>query len=126
VLCDRFKDATFAYQGYGRGIRLDLIDALHDLETLALRPDLTLLFDIDASVALERARDRDSGGPRDETRFEQQDLDFHERVRSGYLEMARQEPARFVVLDARGRIEEVHRRVLHVIAKHLPVREARA
>ena len=74
VLCDRFKDATFAYQGYGRGVRLDLIDALHGLETLALRPDLTLLFDLDASVALERARDRDSGPAHDQTRFEQTPL----------------------------------------------------
>ena len=125
VLCDRFKDATFAYQGHGRGLRLDLIDALHDLETLTLRPDLTLLFDIEARLALQRARDRDHGGSRDETRFEQEDLAFHERVRSGYLEMARQEPARFVVLDARGAIDDVHQRVLQVIAKHLPAREAR-
>ncbi len=126
VLCDRFKDATFAYQGYGRGIRLDLIDALHDLQTLSLRPDLTLLFDIDASHALERARDRDRGGGRDETRFEQQDLEFHERVRSGYLELARQEPGRFVVIDARGSIGEVHLRVLEAITLGLHEREARA
>jgi len=126
VLCDRFKDATFAYQGYGRGIRLDLIDALHDLETLALRPDLTLLFDIDASRALERARDRDSGGPHDETRFEQQDLEFHERVRAGYLELAQQEPGRFVVIDASGTIEEVHARVLAAIEEHLHRLEAQA
>ncbi len=126
MLCDRFKDATFAYQGYGRGIRLDLIDALHDLQTLSLRPDLTLLFDIDASHALERARDRDRGGGRDETRFEQQDLEFHERVRSGYLELARQEPGRFVVIDARGSIGEVHLRVLEAITLGLHEREARA
>jgi dTMP kinase len=126
VLCDRFKDATFAYQGYGRGIRLDLIDALHDLETLALRPDLTLLFDIDASHALERARDRDSGRPHDETRFEQQDLEFHERVRSGYLELAQQEPGRFVVIDASGAIDEVHARVLAAIEAHPHGQAARA
>jgi dTMP kinase len=126
VLCDRFKDATFAYQGYGRGIRLDLIDALHDLQTLSLRPDLTLLFDIEASLALERARDRDRSGGRDETRFEQQDLEFHERVRCGYLELARQEAARFVVIDARGSIGEVHLRVLEAITLGLHGREARA
>ena len=125
VLCDRFKDATFAYQGYGRAIPLDLIDALHDLKTLSLRPDLTLLFDIDAGLALKRAREREHGGSQDQTRFEQEDLAFHERVRSGYLEMSRQEPARFAVLDARGSVDAVHLRVIETIAKHLPVRESR-
>ena len=120
VLCDRFKDATFAYQGYGRALPLDLIDALHDLKTLALRPDLTLLFDIDAGLALKRAREREHGGSQDQTRFEQEDLAFHERVRSGYLEMSRQEPARFAVLDARGAVDVVHLRVIKTIAKHLP------
>jgi len=114
VLCDRFKDATFAYQ-----------DALHDLKTLALRPDLTLLFDIDAGLALKRAREREHGGSQDQTRFEQEDLAFHERVRSGYLEMSRQEPERYAVLDARGSVDEVHLRVIETIAKHLPVRGVR-
>ena len=122
VLCDRFTDATFAYQGFGRGIRLDLIDALHSLETLSLRPDLTILFDIEASLSLDRARDRDQGGTHDQTRFEQQDMDFHERVRDGYLELAKQEPGRFVVLDARGSVEEVHLRLISAIAPHLGVR----
>jgi len=121
VLCDRFTDATFAYQGYGRAIPLDLIDALHDLKTLALRPDLTLLFDIDSRLALKRARDRDHGGPQDQTRFEREDLAFHERVRSGYLEMSRQAPERFVVLDARGSVDELHLRVIETIVRHLPV-----
>lgn len=123
VLCDRFSDATFAYQGHGRGIRLDLIDALHGLETLALRPDLTLLFDIEPGRALERARDRDRGGSRDETRFEQEDLEFHERVRAGYLEMAHQEPGRFVILDARGSVEEIHLRVVEAVTRRLPGRQ---
>src|SRR3989442_9255652 len=90
VLCDRFMDATMAYQGYGRGIRHDLIDALHGLETLSLRPDQTFLFDIEARVALDRARTRDTTRAPHETRFEQENLAFHERVRAGYLEMARQ------------------------------------
>src|SRR5258706_3447117 len=120
VLCDRFLDATFAYQGYGRGIRLDLIDALHDLETLALRPGLTLLFDLDVEPALERARDRDSGGPAGGTRFGQENVEFHKRVRAGYLEMARQEPGRILVVDARGAIPEVHQRVLRAVSGRLP------
>lgn len=124
VLCDRFKDATMAYQGFGRGIRLDLVDALHGLETLSIQPDLTFLFDIEAGVALLRARTRDHTKSRDETRFEQEALEFHERVRSGYLEMARQEPGRFVVVDARGTVEEVHHRVVEAMDRFLSTRGA--
>lgn len=124
VLCDRFKDATMAYQGFGRGIRLDVVDALHGLETLSIRPDLTFLFDIEAGVALLRARTRDHTKSRDETRFEQEALEFHERVRSGYLEMARQEPGRFVVVDARGTVEEVHHRVVEAMDRFLGTRGA--
>jgi len=120
VLCDRFKDATFAYQGYGRSIPLDLIDALHDLKTLAVRPDLTLLFDIDAARALSRARDRDHGSAQDQTRFEQEDLAFHQRVRAGYLEMARLEPERFAVIDALGAVDEVRGRVIRAIETRVP------
>jgi dTMP kinase len=124
VLCDRFKDATMAYQGFGRGIRLDVVDALHGLETLSIQPDLTFLFDIEAGVALLRARTRDHTKSRDETRFEQEALEFHERVRSGYLEMARQEPGRFVVVDARGTVEEVHHRVVEAMDRFLGTRGA--
>ena len=124
VLCDRFKDATMAYQGYGRGIRHDLIDALHGLETLALQPDLTFLFDIEARVALDRARSRDNTKAPRLTRFEQEDLTFHERVRSGSLEMAGQEPGRFVVIDARGSVEDVRHRVGEAIDRFLATRGA--
>jgi len=110
VLCDRYVDATLAYQGYGRGLPLDLIVHLHDLDALKLRPDFTILFDLDARAALERARAREAGGPEDETRFEREDLRFHERVRSGYLNLARHEPGRFAVIDAQGTQAEVHAR----------------
>jgi dTMP kinase len=124
VLCDRFVDATLAYQGYGRGLSLDLIRRLHTLDALALRPDLTLLFDIEARTALERARSRDHTKAKDETRFEQEDLAFHQRVRSGYLELARQEADRFVIIEARGTQAEVHRRVLPAIQRFLTTRGA--
>ena len=113
-----------AYQGSGRGIRLDLIDALHGLENLAIQPDLTILFDIEEDTALKRARARDHGRSNDETRFEQESLAFHRRVRSGYLDMARQEPGRFVVVDARGTVEEVHHRVVESMDRFLTTREA--
>ena len=119
VLCDRFTDATLAYQGYGRGLPLDLIEKLHALEALALVPDLTLLFDLDPAAALERARRRDISKTVDETRFEALGLEFHQRVRSGYLELARRDPGRFVSIDARGAAAEVQARVQAAVARVL-------
>ncbi len=119
VLCDRYVDATMAYQGYGRGLPLDLIVQLHDLDVLGLKPDVTVLFDLDARAALERARAREAGGPEDENRFEQEDLAFHERVRSGYLNLARHEPRRFTVIDARGTPAQVHDRVHPAVNRFL-------
>jgi dTMP kinase len=122
VLCDRYLDATLAYQGFGRNLDLDMILTLHALEALAVRPDFTILFDLDARLALERARSRDSSTAPDETRFEQENLDFHERVRSGYLTLLRKEPARFSLIDARGTTAEVHARVLEAIRTRIPPR----
>jgi len=119
VLCDRFTDATRAYQGHGRGLPLELIERLHALEVLSLRPDRTLLFDIDAAAALARARERDHTKSADETRFEQETLAFHERVRDGYLDLARREKDRLVVIDAKGTAEEVQGRVLAAVERFL-------
>jgi dTMP kinase len=116
VLCDRFTDATRAYQGHGRGLPLDLIERLHALEVLSLRPDRTLLFDLDAATALERARERDHTKDPDETRFEQETLEFHERVRAGYLDLARKARDRFILIDARGTPSEVQARVRAAVA----------
>lgn len=95
VLCDRFTDATYAYQGYGRGLDHDLIERLQALVHPDLRPDLTLLLDIDIELGLARAGER--GGL---DRIESEQRSFFESVRQGYLTLARQEPDRFVVLDA--------------------------
>jgi dTMP kinase len=96
VLCDRFTDATYAYQGAGRGVDRAAIAALEALVQGRLRPDLTLLFDVPAEVGLERARRRNH----EADRFEQEAVEFFERVRAGYLEIARREPARVRVVDA--------------------------
>lgn len=120
VLCDRFRDATLAYQGYGRGLSLGVIRGLHELDVLALQPDRTLIFDIEAGAALARAHSRDAGTRSEETRFEQEDLAFHERVRRGYLEIARREPGRCVILDASGSVEDVHQRVLAALPAVMP------
>jgi dTMP kinase len=121
VLCDRYVDATRAYQGYGRGLPLDLIEALHALEPLRLAPDRTILIDLDPAVGLKRARGRNRKVSKkaaqerktaaDEGRFEAEDLAFHRRVRQGYLALAQAEPERFRVVDGDAPEEIVQKRI---------------
>lgn len=102
VLCDRFTDATYAYQGYGRGLPLQRIAELERLVQGGMRPDLTLLLDVPVEIGMERAGNRS-----DPDRFEQENLDFFERIRQGYLSRARAEPERFAVIDAGQALEAV-------------------
>ncbi len=95
VLCDRFTDATFAYQGAGRGFDVDILGRLEAWVQGTLRPDLTLWFDLDPSIANRRV-----AAARTADRFEAQDLAFFERVRAGYLQRMQAEPARIVRIDA--------------------------
>ena len=101
VIADRFYASTLAYQGYGRGVDLAELEAATDLAIGACRPDLTVLIDIDIDTANER-RNRD-----EKDRFESADVDFHERVRRGYLAMADVDPLRWSVVDGRGSPEQV-------------------
>lgn len=101
VLCDRFADSTMAYQGAARGLDRDLIRRMNAEATAGLVPDLTLLIDIDPALGLERAKRK---GP---DRIEAAGLAFHERVRQGYLDLAREEPDRFLVLDGAAPLAEV-------------------
>ncbi len=120
VLCDRFSDATLAYQGYGRGLDLGLIRSLDKIVTDGIRPDLTILLDIDAAAGLARARGRNSrGGLEAEARFENEDLSFHERVRQGYLDLAKQEPERFQIVDASPSPEKIQNKLRQLIDKLL-------
>lgn len=107
VLCDRFTDATIAYQGYGRKLDLVVIDQLNHLATGGTLPGLTVLLDCPAEVGLKRAiaRINSTQGAREE-RFELESLRFHQRVRDGYLQLARQEPERFVVINGAASIGE--------------------
>jgi len=109
VLCDRYSDATIAYQGYGRGLDIARIIQLDGFASKSLRPGLTFLFDLPAQEGLKRAFRRIAGnaGPEAEDRFENEDIMFHSRVRNGYLDLARGEPQRFRVIDSRGDIESV-------------------
>ena len=102
VLCDRYFDATVVYQGYARGIDTGFIRDLHRLILEDFKPDITLLLDLEPRVGLARAwKELNSGSRRgNESRFEEEDLSFHEKVRAGYLELASQEPERFRIIDA--------------------------
>lgn len=111
VLCDRFADATLAYQGHGRGLDLALIGDLNRLAAGCLVPDLTVLLDLPETEGLRRAQRRNHLLALDhEDRFERESLEFHRRVRQGYLGLARREP-RFHIVDAEGTEAEVTERI---------------
>jgi dTMP kinase len=113
VICDRFTDATYAYQGGGRGMGQTDIRYLETLVQGARRPDLTLLLDVPVDVGLERSRQRDAGGVRD--RFDRERAEFFERVREAYLARARAEPQRMAVIDAVASMDEVAKRITEVL-----------
>jgi dTMP kinase len=116
VLCDRFSDATIAYQGYGRGLDLDMIQALDRLVTDGMRPDLTVLLDVETAVGLARARGRNNQqGLEAEARFENEALAFHERVRQGYLALARKAPDRITIVDAALPQHDAQKRIREIV-----------
>ncbi|HEY7640017.1 MAG TPA: dTMP kinase [Steroidobacteraceae bacterium] len=109
VVCDRFTDATYAYQGDGRGVRREEIASLELFVQAELRPDLTLLLDAPIEIGAARAAARDGEGARD--RFEQERQEFFERVRNSYLERARSQPGRIAVIDATQDRESVQQAI---------------
>ncbi|MDH5469294.1 MAG: dTMP kinase [Gammaproteobacteria bacterium] len=112
VLCDRFTDATYAYQGGGRGIDTGIISRLEQLVQGDFRPDLTLLLDVPVEVGLARANNRSTPD-----RFEQEKVDFFERVRQAYLDMAREHDRRYRVIDASQPLESVQQQLTAVLQK---------
>ena len=120
VLCDRFSDATLAYQGYGRRLDIEMIRSLDRIVTTGMRPDLTILFDIEATMGIERARGRNNSlGLEAEARFENEELVFHDRVRQGYLKLVVQEPDRIRIVDASGTSEAVQEQVRKIVDERL-------
>ena len=117
VICDRFADSTLAYQGYGRGLPLADLSALHRLALGDFAPDLTLILDLSVAEGLARAAQR--SGIAD--RFERLDVAFHERLRQGFLQIAADTPERCLVIDAAGDQGSVHRDVLAAVAARLGV-----
>jgi dTMP kinase len=118
VLCDRFFDATIVYQGYARGLDIELIHRLHEVVLEGLKPDVTILLDLTPDIGLSRAWALIDNGKRDsvESRFEKENLSFHKRVRAGYLELARLEPQRFRVIDATREESKVRRDIIDAIS----------
>jgi dTMP kinase len=110
AITDRFADSTVAYQGYGRGIDLHLIDSIERVVTSGLRPDITILLDLDVEIGLKRNR-----GINKMDRLELEDVEFHKRVRSGYHEIAAKEPVRIKLINASGSIQQVHKKIIKTI-----------
>jgi dTMP kinase len=121
VVSDRFFDATTVYQGYARGYNLDLIQQIHRMILGGLKPDLTLILDLPVHDGLERAWQRinSQSGGLPEDRFEKEAVAFHERVRQGYLTLARNEPERFRLIDASRDEQTVHKEIAEIALRLL-------
>ncbi|MDX9714923.1 MAG: dTMP kinase [Dissulfurispiraceae bacterium] len=114
VITDRYTDSTVAYQGYGRGIDIKLLKSIDAISTKGFMPDLTILFDLDVKTGLARNR-----GVNKVDRFELEDVAFHEKVRSGYLELARLEPERIKIIDASADARNIHKKVEDIVMEML-------
>ena len=110
VLCDRHTDSTVAYQGYGRGLDLEQIHNLNKIATSGLKPDLTIVLDVDVETSQKRV-----GSEKD--RMESAGVEFFERVRQGFLEIAKQEPERVKVVDSTQSIQEIHKEILELVGR---------
>jgi dTMP kinase len=110
VICDRHTDSSVAYQGYGRGLDIDRINMLNNIATSGLKPDLTIVLDVDVQTSQARV-----GSEKD--RMESAGIEFFERVRQGFLEIAKQEPDRVKVVDSKQSIEDIHKQILELVAR---------
>jgi dTMP kinase len=120
VISDRFADATFAYQGAGRGFDEQTVDRVIELATGGLKPDLTLFFDIAVERALERMIAQEKG-ERIRNRMDAETADFYDRVRNAYLGIGKREPERFRVVDSNGSVDETHTQVVDIITQFLGI-----
>jgi dTMP kinase len=119
VICDRFTDATLAYQGYGRGIDIATINKLNKIASLGLTPGLTVYLDIAVNEGLRRAKALNKDSFTNGDRIERESLSFHQRVRKGYLTLARKEPRRIKVIRTAATIEETADRIFEVVSSSL-------
>lgn len=120
VISDRFADSTVAYQGYGHGVDLGIIEQVHSATVGGFSPDLTLVFDIDPAKGLERSNNRLARvAGLVENRYENFELEFHEKVRKGFLAIAEKNPKRCVVINADDEIESIHQKIINIIEERL-------
>jgi dTMP kinase len=125
VICDRYGDASLAYQGVGRGLTIPLVREANHLATGGLQPDLTILLDVEPEIGLARARARNlqiDFALLEEGRFEEEDVIFHRNVRAAYLALANAEPHRFRIVDAQPAPETVSQRIFELVIKELGMR----
>lgn len=119
VIIDRFSDSTYAYQGWGRGLDRDIIDQIDRITTKGLKPNITFLVDVDVEVGLGRNRRVNKLD-----RIELEEINFHKRVRQGYLEISRLQPERIRVIDGSKGIEDIHHQVITAMEEILNIKEA--
>ncbi len=120
VLCDRFSDASIAYQGYGRKVDLKWVEKLNRLSSQGIKPDITFLLDCPSGIGLKRALQRNKMLKKErEGRFEREKIQFHHRVRRGYLSIAKKEPNRVKVIDTREGEEKVFEKIRQIVDKLL-------
>ncbi len=119
VVCDRFSDATLAYQGYGRGVDLDAIRRLNEFATGGLKPDVTILLDLDVETGIRRAIEGKKEFCGNGDRMEKESAEFHRLVRKGYLQIAEQEPDRIRTIQVTGSIQEIHETIVSLVEPFL-------
>jgi dTMP kinase len=119
VLADRFTDSSLVYQGYGRGLGAEAVAALERVACRGLKPDLTLLVDIDAETSLARARARNAAEPHCETRMDDQSLEFHRKVYDAYHALAAREPERVKIVNGRAGIDAIEREVWSIVSAYV-------
>jgi dTMP kinase len=125
VLCDRYADSTLAYQGYGHGLELETLHAITALATGGLKPDLTIYLDIDVEEGLRRKLAAHKASRAEWNRLDQQEAAFHRRVREGYLQMASQEPTRWLVIDATQPLKAIQSSIRAGVKAKLEARGSR-
>ena len=119
VLSDRFTDSSLVYQGVGRGLGIDTVAELERIACRGLKPDLTILVDVDAEASLARARSRNAAQPHCETRMDDQAIEFHLKVHAAYHALAAAEPERVKVVDGRAGMDEIEREVWSIVSAHV-------
>jgi len=110
ILCDRHTDSTVAYQGYGRGLNLDRIHQLNTIATSGLKPDLTIVLDVDVETSMKRVG-------KEKDRMESAGIEFFKRVRHGFIEIAKSEPNRVKVINSSDTIENIHKQIVELVEK---------